>query len=329
MNCRTGLPGLLNATMGQGPSRCAGAPWLGYRNRGRRGYHGHMEMPPQYDEPTRQLRALLRRPEGQISLAEAALWIAAMEYPQLDREAYIERLDALAAPLPERLAGETNPLRVIEVINHRLFEEAGYRGNSEDYYDPRNSYLNDVMDRRHGIPIMLSTVYLEVAARLHLPLAGVGMPGHYLVRHRYFDLFIDPFEKGQVLTIEQCQERMHKALGHELPFERELLEPAPKLRTVMRMLNNLRNVYAGTRQFTRALRIVELALALNPETEGEWEVVLATDLRQRAGLLMEMRRYSQALATLERYLEIDPKADDAADIRKAAVSLRRTLAQMN
>ena len=186
-----------------------------------------------------------------------------------------------------------------------------FRGNSEDYYDPRNSFLNDVMDRRCGIPIMLSTIYLEMAARLNFPLAGVGMPGHYLVRHRYFDIFIDPFEKGQVLTIEQCQERMHKALGHELPFERELLEPAPKLRTVMRMLNNLRNVYAATRQFTRALRITELALALNPETEGEWEVVLASDLRQRAGLLMELRRYSQALATLERYLELDPKADDA------------------
>jgi regulator of sirC expression with transglutaminase-like and TPR domain len=283
--------------------------------------------------PTRELCALMRRPEGQISLAEAALWIATMEYPKLDRDAYIDQLDALAAPLPERLpqAGEaeTDPLRVIEVINHRLFEEAGFRGNSEDYYDPRNSYLNDVMDRRCGIPIMLSTVYLEMAARLKLPLAGVGMPGHYLVRHRYFDLFIDPFDRGKVLTIEDCQERMHKALGHELPFERELLEPAPKLRTVMRMLNNLRNVYAATRQFTRALRIVELALALNPETEGEWEVVLATDLRQRAGLLMEMRRYSPALATLERYLEIDPKADDAADIRKTAANLRRTLAQMN
>lgn len=288
-----------------------------------------MEFQLQLDEPTRQLRTLMRKPEEQISVAEAALWIATTEYPHLDRASYIARLDALAAPLPERIGAETDPLRIIAAINHRLFEEEGFHGNSEDYYDPRNSYLNDVMDRRVGIPIMLSTVYLEVAARLNFPLAGVGMPGHYLVRHRYFDVFIDPYEKGEVLTIEQCQDRMHKALGQELPFERELLEPAPKLRTVMRMLNNLRNVYAGTRQFARALRIVELALALNPETGGEWEVVMSTDLRQRAGLLMEMRRYSQALATLERYLELDPKADDAADIRKTAVNLRRTLAQMN
>ena len=190
-----------------------------------------MELLEQFDEPTRQLRALMRRPEEQISVAEAALWVATMEYPRLDRSAYIARLDALAAPLPERIGAETDPLAIIAAINHRLFEEEGFRGNSEDYYDPRNSFLNDVMDRRCGIPIMLSTIYLEMAARLNFPLAGVGMPGHYLVRHRYFDIFIDPFEKGQVLTIEQCQERMHKALGHELPFERELLEPADRKST--------------------------------------------------------------------------------------------------
>lgn len=281
------------------------------------------------DEPTRQLRALMRRPEGQISLAEAALWIAAMEYPQLDRAGYIARLDALAAPLPARIGAGTDPTKVIAAINQRLFEEEGFRGSSEDYYDPRNSYLNDVMDRRSGIPIMLSTIYLELAARIGFPLAGVGMPGHYIVRHRYFDIFIDPFEQGRVLSVADCQERMHKALGQELPFEHELLEAAPKLRTVMRMLNNLRNVYSGTRQFTRALRLTELALALNPESGPEWAVVLSSDLRQRAALLMEMRRYSPALATLERYLDLDPKAEDVADIRKTAINLRRTLAQMN
>jgi len=281
------------------------------------------------DEPVRQLRALMRRPEEQISLAEAALWIASLEYPEMDRAAYLARLDELAKPLLPRLAGETDPTNIIAAINERLFKEEGFRGNTEDFYDPRNSYLNDVMDRRRGIPIMLSTIYLELASRLSFPLAGVGMPGHYLVRHTYFDIFIDPFEQGRTLTVDECEERMHKALGEKLPFEKELLEPAPKLRTVMRMLNNLRNVYAATRQLTRALRITELALALNPETNDEWAVVMASDLRHRAGLLMEMRRYSQALATLERYLELDPKADDAADIRKTALQIRRNLAQLN
>ena len=281
------------------------------------------------DEAVRQIRALMRRPEEQISLAEAALWIASIEYPQLDRAACLAQLDALAAPLAARVVGQTDPLRIIAAINERLFSEEGFRGNAEDFYDARNSYLNDVLVRRRGIPIMLSTIYLEVAARINFPLAGVGMPGHYLVRHRFFDIFIDAFEQGATLTVAECEQRMHKALGQVLPFDQELLEAAPKLRTVMRMLNNLRNVYAGTRQLTRALRLTELALALNPESGPEWELVMANDLRQRAALLMEMRRYSPALATLERYLELDPKADDAADIRKTAVNIRRTLAQMN
>jgi regulator of sirC expression with transglutaminase-like and TPR domain len=281
------------------------------------------------DEPVRQLRALMRKPDEQISLAEAALWIAAIEYPEMDRGGYLARLDELAAPLVPRLTGETDPTNIIAAINERLFKEEGFRGNTEDYYDPRNSYLNDVMDRRRGIPIMLSTIYLELASRLNFPLAGVGMPGHYLVRHTYFDIFIDPFEQGRTLSVEECEQRMHKALGQELPFEKELLEPAPKLRTVLRMLNNLRNVYAATRQLNRALRITELALALNPESGSEWTVVMASDLRHRAALLTEMRRYAQALETLERYLELDPKADDAADIRKTAISIRRNLAQMN
>ena len=281
------------------------------------------------DESLRQLRSLLRQPEEQISLAEVALWIAACEYPHLDRAKYLSQLDALAAPLPPHIAGETDPNKSIAAINQRLFVEEGFRGNSEDYYDARNSYLNEVMDRHCGIPIMLSTIYREVASRINFPLVGVGMPGHFLVKHTYIDIFIDPYEQGSIISEAECEQRMHKALGREIPFDRELLAPSPKLRTVMRMLNNLRNVYAGTRQFTRALRMTELALALNPESGGEWTLVLANDLRQKAGLLMELRLYSPALAALERYLEIIPEADDAADIRKAAVNIRRTLAQMN
>src|SRR5262249_39549496 len=147
-----------------------------------------------------RLSSLMQQPEDAISLAEAALLIASCEYPTLKSSAYIERLDRMADAVQRRAAQETDPFRTIGAMNEHLFEEQGFSGNSDDYYDPRNSFLNDVLDRKTGIPIMLSTVYLEVAQRLQFPLVGVGMPGHFLVKHPYFNILIDPFSGGRVVS---------------------------------------------------------------------------------------------------------------------------------
>jgi regulator of sirC expression with transglutaminase-like and TPR domain len=276
------------------------------------------EQPSEVGE---RLYDVMRQPEERISLAEAALVIAGCEYPDLDRARYIRRLDDMAATLAPRVPERTDPLHVISQINRFLFMEEGFCGNTQDYYDPRNSFLNDVLDRKTGIPIMLSTVYLELADRLRFPLVGVGMPGHYLVRHPYFDILIDPFTQGRILAAADCEKRMREVLGESVPFHESYLDGVSKLHTVTRMLNNLRNVYLSLRQFPKALQITELVLILHPDSPDE--------TRQKAAFLLELRRYSEALAALERYLELAPKADDAEELKQTAVNLRRTLAQLN
>ncbi|HKC12629.1 MAG TPA: transglutaminase-like domain-containing protein, partial [Vicinamibacteria bacterium] len=130
----------------------------------------------------RQFRDILSRPDAAVDLAEASLLIACEEYPGLDVPAYLARLDAMGSALRERLADEPRPERAVMALNRYLFQEEGFHGNAEEYYDPRNSYLNEVLDRRTGIPISLSTVYMEVARRAGLRVEGVGMPGHFIVR---------------------------------------------------------------------------------------------------------------------------------------------------
>src|SRR2546425_5827277 len=153
--------------------------------------------------------ALLDLPDGAIDLGHASLLIAREEYPDLDIGSYLARLDEMAGEIRRRLKGKEGAKSQIAHLNRLLFEEMGFRGNREEYDDPRNSFLNDVLDRRVGIPITLSTVYLEVGRRIGCRLAGVAFPGHFLVRHTgreaMPDILIDPFNRGQILTEKECQ----------------------------------------------------------------------------------------------------------------------------
>ena len=267
------------------------------------------------------LAELMRRPEEQISLAEAALVIAAVEYPNLDAQPYLRRLDAMAETVAGRVDGETDPFRIIAHINRFLFQEEGFFGNTQEYYDPRNSFLNEVLDRKVGIPITLSTVYLEIAGRLRFPLVGVGMPGHFLVKHPYFQILIDPFGRGRILTESDCQRRMEQVLGDSVEFHKSFLDAVGKRHIVTRMLNNLRAVYLNARQYQKALDITDLALAVQPD--------FADEHKQRAALLLHLRRYSDAAAELHFYLEHSPEAEDAKEARETLANLRKTIAQLN
>jgi len=273
------------------------------------------------DQPRRLLREMMLQPEEQISLAKAALAIAASEYPDLDSAKYIRRLDAMAENIGRGAGDEMNPLGTIERINRYLYEEEGFNGNSADYYDPRNSFLNEVLDRKTGIPISLSTVYLEIAERLRLPLVGVGMPGHFLVKHPFFDILIDPFSKGRILTESECRRQMKQLLGEDVPFHRAYLEGVSKRRIIARMLNNLRGIYVNARQFQKALNITEMSFTIQAASAEEW--------KQRAALLVQLQRHSEAVADLKRYLEEEPAAEDAKEIRQILLSLQKTLAQLN
>ena len=276
---------------------------------------------PFWEQSHELLRRMLEQPEQEISLARAALLIASNEYPALDPAKYIDRLDRMAANLGGRIASETNPYDTIARINRYLYDLEGFNGNSEDYYDPRNSFLNEVLDRKKGIPITLSTVYLEVAERVGLPLVGVGLPGHFLVKHPHFNILIDPFSKGRILSEEECRDRVTQLLGEQVPFHKAFLQAVGKRHILSRMLNNLHAIYVNARQYRKALEATELSLVITPDSPPE--------LRHRAALNIHFGKHSRAMADLSRYLELEPQAEDAQTIRKTISELRRTIAQMN
>lgn len=262
--------------------------------------------------------------EHQISLARAALTIARTEYPELDPEKYIQQLEWYAKRVEQMLPDLPEPVQVIAGINYVLFGEESLRGNDEDYYDPRNSFLNDVLDRKLGIPISLAIVYIEVAQRIGFPLFGVGMPGHFLLKH--YDVagnetFIDPFHRGDILTRADCQSRLDEIYSGQMPLQPEFLHTVTRRQLLTRVLNNLRNIYMERRDFRRALVIVDLVLAIHPRS--------AEDMKQRAMLRYALGQLRGAAEDLETYARMAPDASDADEMRQTALSLRRRLAILN
>jgi regulator of sirC expression with transglutaminase-like and TPR domain len=262
--------------------------------------------------------------EHQISLARAALTIARMEYPDLDSDEYLSRLDWYASRVEQMLPDIPDIPQVIAALNYVLFQEEEFRGNSEDYYDPRNSFLNDVLDRKLGIPISLAIVYIEVAQRIGFPLFGVGMPGHFLLKHYDTtgnETFIDPFNRGDILSRADCQSRLDEIYSGQMPLQPEYLHTVTRRQLLTRVLNNLRNIYMDRRDFRRALVIVDLVLAIHPRS--------AEDMKQRAMLRYSMEQLRGAAEDLETYARMAPDASDADEMRQTALSLRRRLAMLN
>ncbi|MGH7476324.1 MAG: SirB1 family protein [Longimicrobiales bacterium] len=253
--------------------------------------------------------ALVRLPDASFDLAEAALLVAAEEYPQLPTAAYLRRLDLLAERVKDRLADESAPLLVLQELSRLLFESEGLRGNVAAYYDPRNSFLNDVLDRRLGIPLTLSIVYLEVGWRLGLPLEGVNFPGHFLVRYRgeALDALVDPFQQGQIRFADDMQELLDRLYGGSVKLQPDFLRPAGKRDMLVRLLANLKSIYFNTRDDARALAAIERILLVRPDEPDE--------LRDRGMLLARAGRAAEALSDLERYLDCAPEAPDAARVQ--------------
>jgi regulator of sirC expression with transglutaminase-like and TPR domain len=262
--------------------------------------------------------------DERIDLVRAALTIAQTEYPELNQESYCTLIKELAHRVKRLVPDIGDPSESMEALNRVLFEEEGFRGNADDYYDPRNSFLNDVLDRKLGIPITLALVYMEVARRVGFPLVGVGMPGHFLLRH--YDVegretLIDPFNRGGVLSPSDCQRRLDEIYGGQMPLQPEFLAAVSRRQILVRMLNNLKSIYLSARNFRKALPIVDLILAIYPRSPEE--------VKQRALLRWSLGQHRGALADLDDYLKMSPDASDADEIRQTAVSLRRMMATMN
>lgn len=260
---------------------------------------------------------MVLKPEPDLDLAAAALQIAAEEYPQLVAGPYLQRLDLLAERVRDRLDNETAPLVVLQELNRVLFEEERFRGNAEAYYDPRNSFLNDVLDRRVGIPISLSLVYLEVGWRLGLPLSGVGFPGHFLVRYEgeVVRVLLDPFDGGRLRFEDQAQELLDRVYGGLVRLQPEFLESTGKKGVLVRLLKNLKAIYLNASEDEKALAAIERILLIRPTAVGE--------LRDRGMLLARAGRVGEAIADLETYLNAAPDAPDARRVRNMIERLGR------
>jgi len=259
-----------------------------------------------------------------IDLARGALTIARTEYPDLDIESYIARVDELASMAEGRIHDVGDAAQTIAALNHTLFEEAGLRGNREDYYDPRNSFLNDVLDRGLGIPITLALIYMEVGRRLGFPLFGVGMPGHFLLKHYDIDgreTLFDCFNGGDILSPKDCQRRLDEIYSGQMTLRPEFLFAVSRRQILTRVLNNLKTVHLGTRNFRKALALVDLLLVIYPRSPE--------DVKQRAMLRYSLGQTAGAVEDLEQYLKMSPDASDADEIRQAALSIRRMRALMN
>lgn len=263
--------------------------------------------------PARSARArfadVVQRPEPEIDLASAALLIAAEEYPQVAPEPYLRRLDELAERARDRGWDEMAPVVMVQEVSRVLFEEEGFRGNRMEYYDPRNSFLNDVIDRRMGIPITLSIVYLEVGWRLGIPLHGVNFPGHFLVRYAgdALQMLVDPFQQGMVRFEDEAQDLLDHVYGGSVRMQPDFLREADRCDILVRLLANLKGTYLNRRDDVRALSAIERILIVRPDS--------ADDERDRGVVLTRLGRDREAAAALQRYLELVPDAPDTARVQ--------------
>ena len=271
-------------------------------------------------------------------LAAPALLIARLGYPRLDPTPYLARLEAMGGAAADRLAAASRvgPRKEIDTLNQFLFDDQGFSGNTGDYDDPRNSFLNQVLDRRTGIPITLAVVYIEVARRAGIRVDGVNFPGHFLLRFPLGPeddagsaVFVDPFHRGSVLSEGDCRSLLRRHAGDSVEFDSRLLAPATKQQILVRMLGNLKRLYVRMRSFPQGRAITDLLLAIDPSALHE--------LRDRGLLSYHVNDYAAALRDLEAYLRYTSHGADDSDERREerkeiwghVKALRRRMASLN
>ncbi|MFN0108883.1 MAG: SirB1 family protein [Blastocatellia bacterium] len=286
------------------------------------------------EEARAQFTELVSRDESRLELDRAALLIAAEEYPRLDVEEYLSLMDELGEQARARDDAFADPLTRIMRLSHLLFDEFEFRGNAGNYYDARNSFLSDVLDRRIGIPITLSVVMIEVARRIGLRLFGVGMPGHFLVKYAdnlpsnlpgnlddEQEIFADPFHGGRIVDEDRCRRMIEQMYEGRMPFHPSFLHAVTKKQILTRMLQNLKGVYAQAKDHFKVLGVTERALLITPDS--------TTEIRDRGLACFALNRFVEARADLERYLHLEPTATDVARIKELLTRLRQRQAQLN
>jgi regulator of sirC expression with transglutaminase-like and TPR domain len=269
-----------------------------------------------------EFQRLLRR-EPPSDLIRIALEIARDAYPELEAEPYLEKIESLTLRIRDRVPAGAKPRQVLGQINWVLFVEEGFQGNVDDYYDPRNSYINEVIDRKTGIPISLSVLYWTLADRLGLAMAGVNLPWHFMLRvgRAESTIFVDPFHGGALLDREGCRRAVSEILGKPVDLTDMQVAPCGHDQVVARMLRNLKAIYFRNHDFQTALWVQRRLAALNPRDFDEQ--------RDLGMLCLQLDRPAEAIVPFQSYLEADPKSEDAEVVGALLRAARREVATWN
>ncbi len=265
----------------------------------------------------------LRDDRSVVTLDIAALEMATIEFPGLDMEASLFRLETIADQVRSQVTANASGLEFIRGLNELLFDVLQFRGNGEEYYDPRNSCLNSVLSRRTGIPISLSTVYIEVARRLDRNIYGVGLPGHFIVAYedsqsRYW---IDPFHEGRLLSLDDCAALSMQTSGLDLRANPAVLAPVNNRQILVRMLSNLKAIYLRGQAFDKARQVLDLLIAAMPDYPEEY--------RHRGLVFMRLLRHREAKKDLETYLRLQPDSPEREQVEKQLLLIERWKAGLN
>ena len=254
-----------------------------------------------------------------FNLVEKCLKFAQLlEYPDLDVDEYIKKVAKIGMSLKESISDVKNPTYLISMLNEHLFENLGFSGDDDDYYNPKNNFLNEVIDKKIGLPITLSILYVEVAKFVGLDLKIVGFPGHIIVKYNE-EMILDPFYDGRLLDIDDLQEILDTNFGDQVEFKPEFLDEVKSEEILVRLARNLKNSYVQSFVYDKALRCTDMVLAIEPESPE--------DIRDKGILEDRLLNSDIALTYLNKYLEINPNAEDVDFILELIRSIKQKINQ--
>ena len=254
-----------------------------------------------------------------FNLVEKCLKFAQLlEYPDLDVDEYIKKVAKIGMSLKESISDVKNPTYLISMLNEHLFENLGFSGDDDDYYNPKNNFLNEIIDKKIGLPITLSILYVEVAKFVGLDLKIVGFPGHVIVKYNE-EMILDPFYDGRLLDIDDLQEILDTNFGDQIEFKPEFLDEVKSEEILVRLARNLKNSYVQSFVYDKALRCTNMVLAIEPESPE--------DIRDKGILEDRLLNSGVALTYLNKYLEINPNAEDVDFILELIRSIKQKINQ--
>ncbi len=264
---------------------------------------------------------LVQMPEEDLQLDLAALYLAGEEYPEIDVLSHLAQLDAFAAEVSQRVTYEAAPVDVARTIAGYLYDELGFHGNSGQYYSPDNSFLNRVLETRTGIPITLSLLFLEVARRLGLRCSGVGLPGHFIIGLEDTGEYLDPFNAGAPLSMEDCRALVDRMSAGSLEWHDEFLAPYTKRDILFRILNNLKAVYMQGREYAKSVGVIQRMTIISPGVSSLYQ--------EQAWCHAEQHEFRLAIGALEAYLQEAGNPDDSRQVKDQIKGLWSTLSRLN